>query len=71
MKHGLPDAPSPVERELFEKLADPDREILADGFGPNVYKCWNLWHVRDIRDELLARGRGDLERGIELIRREL
>ena len=71
MKHGLPDAPSQVEQILFDDLPDPDREILAQGFGPNVHECWNLWHVREVRDELRNRGRGDLERGIELIRREL
>ena len=71
MKHGLPAAPSQVERDLFEELADPDQETLAKGFGPNVYQCWDLWQVRDVRAELVARGQGDLERGIELIRREL
>ena len=71
MKHGLPEAPSPIERDLFDELPASDREILAEGFGPNVHKCWNLWHVRGVRSELRTRGRGDLEHGIELIRREL
>ena len=71
MKHGLPEAPSQIERDLFDELPDSDREILAEGFGPNVYECWNLWHVREVRNELRTRGRDDIERGIELIRREL
>ena len=71
MKHGLPEAPSQIEQDLFDELPDSEREILAEGFGPNVHECWNLWHLRGVRSELRARGRGDLERGIELIRREL
>ena len=74
MKRGLPDAPSKVsevEQELFDELPDADREILAEGFGPNVGDCWNQWQVRDVKNDLLARGRGDLERGIALIRKEL
>ena len=71
MKRGLPDTPSATEQELFDGLSDADREILAQGFGPNVHECWTLLHVREIRDELLARGQDDLERGIALIRKEL
>ena len=71
MKRGLPDTPSATEQELFDGLSDADREILAEGFGPNVHECWTLWNVLEIRDELLARGQYDLERGIALIRREL
>ena len=71
MKHGLPEAPSAIEQDLFDELPDADREILAEGFGPNVHECWNLRHVREVRNELLARGRGDLEHGVELIRNEL
>lgn len=71
VKRGLPDDPSEVERELFDGLSDADRKILAEGFGRNVHECWNQWQVRDVKDELLTRGRGDLERGIELIKKEL
>ena len=71
MKHGLPRILSQVEQNLFDDLPDADREILARGFGPNIHECWNLWHVREVRDELRIRGRGDPERGIEMIRREL
>ena len=71
MKRGLPDAPSEIEQDLFDGLPDADQEILATGFGPNVHKCWGLWHVREVRNELLTRGQGDLEYGIKLIRQEL
>ena len=71
MKRGLPKEPSAIEEDLFDGLPDADREILAAGFGPNVNECWNLWHVREVRNELLTRGQGDLEHGIALIRREL
>ena len=70
MEHGLSDTPSPSQRDLFDGLPDADREILREGFG-NVDECWNQWHVRDVKDDLLARGRGDLERGVKLIRKEL
>ena len=55
MKRGLPEAPSEIEQDLFDGLPDADREILATGFGPNVHKCWDLWHVREVRNELLTR----------------
>ncbi len=71
MKDGMPETPSAIEEDLFDDLPDADRETLATGFGPTVHDCWSLWHVRDVRDELLSRGRGDLEHGIELIRQEL
>ena len=70
MEHGLPDTPSPIERDLFDGLPDADREILSEGFG-NVDECWNQWHVRDVKDDLLARGREELERGVKLIGKEL
>ena len=71
MKRGLPEPPSAIEEDLFNGLPDADREILSKGFGRNVHECWNRWDVRDVRRELLARGRGDLERGLVLIRKEL
>ena len=71
MKHGLPALPSAIEENLFDDLPDADRAILATGFGRNVHECWNVWHVREVGDELLARGQDDLEHGIALIRREL
>ena len=71
VKRGLPDAPSPVEDDLFDGLPDADRSILAEGFGPNVRECWSQWNVHDVRNDLRTRGRGDLERGVELIRKEL
>ena len=71
MKRGLPENPSAIEEDLFGGLPDADREILAAGFGPNVYECWTVRHVREVSNELRTRGRGDLEHGIGLIRREL
>ena len=71
MKNGLPRVPSAIEQHLFNGLPDVDRETLTAGFGPNVHECWNLWHVREVGNELLTRGRGDLEHGIDLIRLEL
>ena len=71
MKHGLPETPSAIEENLFNDLPDADRETLATGFGRNVHECWSRWDVREVGNELRTRGRGDLEHGIELIRREL
>ena len=71
MTHGLPESPSAIEEPLFDGLPDADRETLATGFGPNLHECWNAWNVREVSNELRTRGRGDLEHGIELIRREL
>ncbi len=70
MKDGLSEAPSAIEHELFDGLPSPDRAILSRGFGGNVYKCWTLWQGQ-AKNELLDRGQGDLERGIELIRKEV
>ena len=60
-----------IEESLFGGLPEADRETLDSGFGPNVHACWNVGDAPEVRDELLARGRGDLEHGIKLIRREL
>ena len=70
MRRGLRTAVSTGERTLFGELSPADRETLANGFGPNVHACWTLWNVQAKRD-LQVRGQGDLERGIELIRREI
>ena len=71
MKDGLPEALSTIEEALFNDLSDADREILSTGFGRHVHECWNLWHVREVRNELRTRGQSDLEHGIALIRQEL
>ncbi len=70
MKDGLPSALSGVEEELFRGLARATRELLSQGFGDNVYRCWNIWNVQ-AKTELRRRGQGDLERGIALIRKEV
>ena len=71
MKRGLPEDPPPIQEDLFDALPEADREILAAGFGRNVHECWNVWRGREVKNELLIRGRGDLEHGIKLIGREL
>ena len=71
MKNGLPDAPSAIEQALFAGLPLADRAVLSHGFGLNVYTCWTLWSNVQAKTELLARGQGDLEHGIDLIRGEV
>ena len=70
MKHGLPDALTDIEQELFRDLPATDRQVLSIGFGPNIYECWDRWEGQ-AEIELRRRGQGDLERGIEMIRREV
>ena len=70
MKDGLPDAPSTAEEALFRGLSSRSRTLLSDGFGNNVYECWTVWHGQ-AKPELLARGQGDLQHGITLIRKEV
>ena len=66
MKNGL----ASVDDALFGDLSPADRSELGGGFGPKVYKCWELWNIT-ARVELVVRGSGDLERGVEMIRREV
>lgn len=70
MKNGLPAAPSPAETKLFGGLSDADRTTLSDGFGSRVFECWRI-RKGQAKSELVARGEGDLERGIDLIRGEV
>ena len=70
MKSGLPDDLSVTEAEVFRGLSSRTRAFLAQGFGGKVYKCWQYWHVQ-ARTDIVSRGRGDLERGIALIRKEV
>ena len=71
MKNGLLEALSAIELALFGGLSSDDQTILSRGFGPNVYTCWTLWSKVQAKTELLARGQGDLEHGIDLIRGEV
>ena len=71
MKEGLPKNPSAVEHALFGGLSEHSRSILSYGFGPNVYMCWTLWTGVQAMMDLKRRGRGDLEHGIALIRKEV
>ena len=70
MKRGLSSSPSAVEEALFGGLAPTTREILSQGFGDDVSRCWNLWTVR-AKAELRRRGQRDLEYGIALIWKEV
>ena len=67
MKNGLPTAPSQIEEALFDDLSPGDRAILSNGFGQNVYRCWNVWNVPSPKHELLTRGQDDLEHGLALL----
>ena len=69
MKNGLPHEPTQSEEALFNGLSPDDRSALANGFGPKVWNCWTL-NV-PVRTELLNRGRGELEHGLALLRREV
>ena len=71
MKNGLPEAPSAIEQALFDGLSSDDQTILSRGFGANVYTCWTLWSMVQAKTELPARGQGDLEHGLDLIRGEV
>lgn len=70
MKDGFPKEPTPAEGELFGNLAKRRQMILESGFGPNIDKCWEIWEV-SAGDALRERGRGDLEKGLELLRSEV
>ena len=70
MKRGLPDALTEIEQELFRDLPADVRRVFSVGFGPNIYECWNLWKGQ-AKIELRRRGKGDLEHGIEMIRKEV
>ena len=70
MKKGLRGPLSEIEQKLFDGLSLTDRTILSEGFRRNVHECWTLRSV-SAKAELALRGQGDLERGIELIRREV
>jgi hypothetical protein len=69
-KEGLSEEPSASESELFADLNNQARETLASGFGEKVGACWELWEVKADR-ALRARGRGDLELGLSMIRQEV
>lgn len=71
MKNGLSENPSRAEQTLFASLSPADRKILSRGFGPNVYMCWTLWPGVQPKSELSARGQGDIEFGLTLIRGEV
>ena len=67
MKKGLR---GKIEQKLFDGLSPTDKSILSRGFRRNVHEGWTLRNV-SVKAELARRGQGDLERGLELIRREV
>ena len=70
MKSGLSADNTESSRRLFADLSPTAQRILAAGFGPQVHKCWEIWKVQ-AKEQVLARGQGELERGTELIRSEV
>lgn len=67
MKNGLTQE---GENGVFDGVPEADRRLLRLGFGDGVGQCWSE-HRGQSANALKARGRGDLERGISLIRREV
>jgi hypothetical protein len=70
MKEGFPENPTQAEVELFECLVQWARNALESGFGSHVDKCWEIWSAQ-AKEALRERGRGDLEKGLELLRSEV
>ena len=70
MKSGLRRATTAAEQRLFAGLRSADRNTLQHGFGQGVDACWTLPNG-SVKSELVARGQGDLELGIKLIRSAL
>ncbi len=55
---------------LFQGISEADYKNLKKGFGRDVYLCWDC-SSSQIKTEILARSRGDLERGIDMIHQEI
>ena len=71
MKRGFKGSQSPKAEELFQGLDQEARDLLADGFGGNIGECWHeAWSTR-VDKELKERSRGDLEKGLVMIRKEV
>ena len=70
MKNGLPLPLTEAETELFDGLSAAELATLSNGFGPRVFECWCVWTVQ-AKSELITRGEGDLEHGLDLIRGEV
>ncbi len=71
MKDGLSNQPSATEESAFRGISPADRQILSEGFGEQLHTCWCLGGTAEVRRELIARSRGDLERGLEMIRSQV
>ena len=70
LKNGLGSDLSAPETALFAGIPERDRPILEKGFGDKLHACWSEWTVQ-ARHELGLRSRGDLERGLALIRSQV
>ncbi len=70
MKKGLPEDRDDDEYPLFEGVPEADYIVLRRGFGRKIYKCWEYADAK-VKSELRTRSQGDLEYGIELIRKEV
>ena len=70
MKEGFPAEPTGNEMRLYRGLSDSDRKSLAKGFGDKVGQCWSNWEIRgDVASAIRKRGRGDVEQGLEKLRK--
>ena len=70
MKKGLPENRDDSKNWLFEEVSEADCKILTKGFGRNIYECWECSET-NVKSQLRTRSQGDLERGIDLIRKEV
>ena len=63
------------QNSLFKEVPEDDFQVLVNGFGKNremVSECWKLkYGETSVEPELRERSRGDLERGIDLICKEV
>jgi len=70
MKKGLPNDRDNIIRPLYNDLSEENYTVLIDGFGRDVYGCWQYLDD-DHKIELRTRSQGDLEHGISLIRKQI
>lgn len=71
MKKGLPEDRDDVQFPLYKGVSDSDYDILKGGFGRKIHECWKKNIDIEIETELRNRSQGDLEYGIDLIRKEV
>jgi hypothetical protein len=71
MKEGLPATLSPDVATVFASVSSSDGAKLTSGFGNEVGACWDEYAGMQASHSLRIRGRGDLEKGLRLIRQEV